>query len=452
MSATVYIVHCVDTEGPLYEPLEATFDRLKEIYGLKLEPSAKTLAQLQKGTLDLGSEDVVKAVAQSVDPKHLDYNDTWEKIDAMLDRLDSPDVRMALSDCNDHGWRINWHCLAHHGFDPAKNPRRRALGVHTIFDHYTGRYAGSPLGDSIHWHFHPVPRTRQVNHCATAYLGNPVLFEIISRRILERQWFPCVNRPGFHAERPDSNWFLEQWLPFDIANINAGEKSNQPDLNYGRFGDWRRAPREWSVYHPDHNDYQIPGSCNRAISRCLYLGGRFSRINQVEVDKAFAMARTGDVVMAFTNHDFRDIIPDINEMQEMLKNAHKRFPDVHWEYSDAANAMRRTLGLDDAPHAIFDLSLTPVKGLNSHRLDIRLDRTPFGPQPWFCYKMKDGSVWHDNLDFGLEPCHWHYTFDEQNSVLGDIAMIGLATNSREGRTTVTLIDPTTGETNSSFHN
>ena len=31
----VNIIHAVDTEGPLYEPLEATFERLSHIYQVK---------------------------------------------------------------------------------------------------------------------------------------------------------------------------------------------------------------------------------------------------------------------------------------------------------------------------------------------------------------------------------------------------------------------------------
>ena len=30
MSGKVYIVHAIDTEGPLYESLDATFDRIRE--------------------------------------------------------------------------------------------------------------------------------------------------------------------------------------------------------------------------------------------------------------------------------------------------------------------------------------------------------------------------------------------------------------------------------------
>lgn len=39
MPSTVYVVHCIDTEGPLYESVEATFERLKEIFHIDLDPS-----------------------------------------------------------------------------------------------------------------------------------------------------------------------------------------------------------------------------------------------------------------------------------------------------------------------------------------------------------------------------------------------------------------------------
>jgi len=447
----VYVVHCVDTEGPLSETLDATFERLKAIYGLNLEPNRQTLEQLQRQRLDVGSPERARAVAETAAPRHLTYLETWDALDAMLDRLDAPAVRMALPDSDGMGWIVNWHCVAHYGFDPALNPRRRHLGVHAIFDHYRQRYGSDNPFNPLHWHFHPVARSRQANHSASAYFTSPVVFEIVSRRILERLWFPCVNRPGFNVERPDSHWFLEQWMPFDIANNNAGESCDQPDVGDGRLGDWRRAPADWVVYHPHHDDYQAPGACRRAIARCLYLGGRFNRITEREVEQAFERARQGPVVMAFFNHDFRDMVPEVQEMQGMLARATRRYPDVRWHHAGAVEAMRGVLGLRPEPHARFDLKIDRHGGVG-HRLRVGLDRQPFGPQPWLCYALSDGSVWHDNLDTGLEPRHWHYTFDDQSTPLAEVVSIGLATNTADGRTTVTTLDPATGKQQVAFHN
>ena len=37
------VVHLVDTEGPLYEPLKITFDRINEIFCIKIQPNKKIL-------------------------------------------------------------------------------------------------------------------------------------------------------------------------------------------------------------------------------------------------------------------------------------------------------------------------------------------------------------------------------------------------------------------------
>lgn len=446
----LYVVHCVDTEGPLWESLDETFLRVKAIYGKDIEPTADNLHKLQNGLIDFGSEKVNAAVALTFSSGQLSFMRDWTELEAMLDRLDRPERRMAVPDSRGGGWHVNWHCLAHFGFDPEKNPRRRDLGVHNIFDRYTCRYRDSAL-DSIHWHFHPLPVSRQANHCATAYFSNPAIFEIISRRVLERLWFPCVNRPGFHSERPDSHWFLEQWMPFDIANNNCQEDTFQPDLNHGRFGDWRRATSDWEIYNPHHDDYQRPGQCRRHIARCLMLEGRLTPLTPNEIERAFIRAQSRPTVMAFANHDFRDMESGMDFVQQQLRAFSLRYPHVEWVYSDAAQAMRGCLGLEAQPHTQIKLSITPT-GPQAHQLSITLDQPPFGPQPWFCYERTDGSVHHDNLDRTMSDLGWTYTFDAQTSELSQIKKIGCATNTHTGRTSVSVIDMETGKQHHAVHN
>ena len=60
---------------------------------------------------------------------------------------------------------------------------------------------------------HPIQKFAHL--CATRWLGpTDKIFQILSRRIIDRSWFPAVNRPGFQVCRPDSHWFLEQFIPF----------------------------------------------------------------------------------------------------------------------------------------------------------------------------------------------------------------------------------------------
>ena len=107
----VYVVHCVDTEGPLYESLEATFERLRSLFSLEFEASAETLRRLQNREMDLGG--LEDDVARVVDPHLLAYNDDWSKIDAMLDRIVSRDFRERVPDSFGRGWIFNWYCLDH---------------------------------------------------------------------------------------------------------------------------------------------------------------------------------------------------------------------------------------------------------------------------------------------------------------------------------------------------
>ena len=50
----IYIVHCIDAEGPLHETIQATFERLEHTFHLKFDPSKGLLTRLQAGKEKLG--------------------------------------------------------------------------------------------------------------------------------------------------------------------------------------------------------------------------------------------------------------------------------------------------------------------------------------------------------------------------------------------------------------
>ena len=109
--------------------------------------------------------------------------------------------------------------------------------------------------------------TNDANRAGSTYLNSSHIYNIISRRIIDRNWFPVCFRAGHHVERPDANFFLEQWVPFDFSN-DAGlvVRANK---SKARFGDWRNAPNSWLPYNPDHDNYKIRGSCRRYICKCF---------------------------------------------------------------------------------------------------------------------------------------------------------------------------------------
>ncbi|MBG0791120.1 MAG: hypothetical protein H0S80_11560 [Desulfovibrionaceae bacterium] len=428
-ASCVHVVHCVDTEGPLHESLEATFERLRDAFGVTLAPSRATLKQIQRRELDPNGWE--EAAARMVAPAQLAYLDTWEKIDRSLDMVFSPQFRDPLRDSFGNPYVCNWFCMDHVGFEA--NPRRRAFGYHVVFEHYRTRLNSAPhTGDDIYFHYHPVPISRQANHRATACFANSdTLYQILARRVIDHGWFPCANRPGFNATRPDSHWFLEQHIPFDFANqaMHAADRS-QADRATGRFVDWRRAPVGWTPYHPDKDDYQKPGECRRWIARCL---------DQAEIDRAFSQAARGEpVILAYADHDHRTIPPDMEHAHAMLLDAAARHPGVPFQYCTARDAFRRAMNLSEEDGVTFGCRWQgPV-------LHVKADAPTFGPQPFLALKRTDGAYFTDNMDCDTPHREWSYTFDAETIPLKDVSRVGLAACSPGGSVTVTVINPADG--------
>jgi hypothetical protein len=443
---TVYVVHCIDTEGPLYESVEATFERLNSIFHFNLEPSHDLLHRLQRGEMDLGGLET--AVQRVVAPRLLTYYDTWEKLDSMLIDALSSKFRSEVRDSYGGGWVYNWFCVDH--VDYQLNPRRRQIGYHNIFDHYQRllNETGSAQ-DGIHFHYHPHPFQRHAHLCATHWWANSEsLGQIISRRVIERNWFPAANRPGFHVIRPDSHWFLEQHIPFDFSNQACAETEEdkaQFRTEVGRWGDWHRAPANWQPYHPSHDDYQTPGNCRRWIARCLNVGTRYRLLTEKDVREAFREANAGKpVVLGITNHDFRDLRVDVRAVGQLLVRVAREFPEVTFRFSEAVTAMRQALGLLSEDR--FDLKLDLVRtGNGSHVLRVESVGPTFGPQPWLALKTAAGNFHYDNFDI-LKPFHrWQYVFDEETYPIDSLSAVGVAANNAAGITSVKGLDPHTGK-------
>lgn len=441
----VLIVHAIDTEGPLYESLDASFERLDEMFGITgLPETRETLDKLRNGEIDIGG--IEAQVAEALNSHRMKHNTTWDQVDQMLDRCMADDFRMAMPDSFGNGWVYNWHCVDLVGYD--YNPRRRDLGYHNIFDHYRRRLKETPdTRDVIHFHFHPISTYGDCHRCATAYLTSPYLWEVLCRRIIERNWFPTVFRAGFQAERPDSHWFLEQYIPFDISNMALDDNSELDkmiDFRNGRSGDWRRAPADWSLYHPDHDDYQRPGNCRRAIGRALNVLSRIASIDQAEMDKAFARADGGEPTLAgICSHDYRDIGPEVDFVRGLIAESQKKFPDVRFKYCEGIEAFRLALGMDDAEENPLELSLTlnrdPEGDVPNLEVTAKQGRV-FGPQPFLAIETRSRRFIHDNFDFSETGDCWFYAFHADTLPLDDVKRIGVGANDKYGNPSVQVID------------
>lgn len=438
----VHIVHAIDTEGPLYESLAATFERINSVFGIDLPPSHETLEDIRAKKVDLGGKEDL--IADFVDPFRIRYHETWDSIDGMLAEIMSPEFRSAMPDSFGGGWVYNWHCVDHVGYEI--NPRRKDLGIHNIFDRYTDfldKYQSAGL-DSIEWHHHPMSTYREAHRCATSYENSEFLHPSICRKIIERGSFPAVHRAGFHTERPDSHWFLEQWIPFDCSNISTEDISSQNaqnDVRNGRFGDWRRATTDWRIYNPDFHDYQVPGNCNRYIARFLNIDTRVACIDQDEVNKAFAQAQTGEMtLMGLISHDYRDMAVEVRKIRQMIETAASAYPDVKFRFSTARQAFNDVLHGGEVEPLELDVDLKSEDGKLFLSVNTRQGKV-FGSQPYLAVQTRSQRFIHDNFDYGLDGRSWHYVFDEDSIRADDVETIGIAANNRCANTFIKLIRP-----------
>ena len=147
-----------------------------------------------------------------------------------------------------------------------------------------------------------------------------------------------------------------------------------------------------------HEDYQIEGNCNRWISRCLNIGTRFANINLAEVERAFKEVSDGkNVVLSFADHDFRDLRKDVKEAYEMISTVQKN-PNIKFKYSEAGQAMRESLNLENKKHCEINMELKKVNE-KAHVLMVQSNIDIFGSQPYLSIKTFDGKYFYDNLIF-----------------------------------------------------
>lgn len=446
MSGTVQIVHAIDTEGPLYESLGATFERLREIFGIDhILPSLENLHKLQRGEYDFGERTAL--IQEALSSHRVSTLGSWDQIDNMLAEVTSESYRMRFPDSNGNGWVFNWFCLDHVGFET--NPRKRDMGYHNIHDRYVELIESQPYArDTIEWHFHPMSTYREAHRCATHYFRSDEIYQILTRRIIDRNFFPSCFRAGFQAERPDSHWFLEQFIPFDISNMATADTTDidqSIDFRNGRSGNWRKAPHDWSVYHPSHDDYQLPGHCRRLIGRALNLRNRIGNMTQEEMNNAFARAASGETVLVgLCSHEWRDLRPELDSVQEMISTAHADAPEVRVEYCQADEAFQQHVEPEyrKLPPLVLKLTLVPASDDDVPYLQVDVVQGKvFGPQPFLAIRTKSRRYLHDNFDFAVEDGRWYYAFHADTLPLDDVECIGVAANDFMGRTAIERLKP-----------
>ncbi len=347
----------------------------------------------------------------------------------MVRAVTAPAFRAAHASPDGTPYTFTWFVVDNVGF--AANPRRKATGFHTVWDAYQ-RLLGERVpgdnaaGDAWAWHFHAIRGDGNPLRYSTSWTVNDWPEQVLARRILDRGWFPNAFRAGGNVERNDLSLWLEQFIPFDFSNRAHADDRGGPGAQW----DWRHAPADWSPYHPDHDDYRHAGGMRRAIFRAIDIDSARCRLEADDVARAFERTAAGaTTVLAYSNHDRRDMRPEIARASALVKGIAARYPDVRWRYATAPEAARIALARP-RPAPRLDLSLTA----EGDHLWIESSRPVFGPAPFVAVEETDGLVYRDNSTIEGETL-WCYRLDSPA-----VRRIGVGAAASDGATAVAVHD------------
>jgi hypothetical protein len=233
-----------------------------------------------------------------------------------------------------------------------------------------------------------------------------------------------------------------------MAVDDSSEFDRTVDFRNGRSGNWRRAPADWSIYHPHHENYQLPGACRRVIGRALNVMNRIASIDQREMDKAFARAAAGrSALVGLASHDFRNLETEVNFLRGLVNESRKRYPGVVVRFAEARDAFRALEWPERTsfPGFSLDVKLHPASPDDVPSLEIVATGGPiFGSQPYLAIETRSRRFLTDNLDYPDEEGRWFYAFHHDTLPLEDVSRIGVAANDRYGNTCVRVLDLRSG--------
>ncbi len=351
------------------------------------------------------------------DPNNPELLKTWADVDAAMDKLFVNNFRYMYPDSNGNGLKIGWFFLTWTGFNT--NPRNRDLGNHKVRDHYAKRWGKliEEYGDEHCWHYHHPSKSKIGNEWGFDWNENQEYAQIISRQILEREWFPTCYRAGGTIHTIESSNWIDNWFPFDY--------SNRAPISIPNIIDWSKARNDWSLYKPDIYDFTMPGFGKRYIARTLDLVTGAYSIDEYEIRKAFERANSGEpAILSVFDHDYRDIADRMSNYLSEVNRIAESYPNVSWEYASPSEAICESIQFEKAPKAIL-----VEAAINGKTLRIWTTSPIHQNIPWIAFEQENGEVKQLVEDVKQDsPTSWEIDLTKH----GEFTKIGIGVSTLNG--------------------
>jgi len=349
---------------------------------------------------------------------------SWPEVDEMMRLVTSKNFRNQFPDSKGNPAKLNFFIMDWSGF--RENPAKRDLGYGRILDYYLKNILiNLPTDDYfIGWHYHHPYKdgSWQNGGWNKNWKDNNEYEEQINRLIFEKNIYPAVYRAGGTIETNEQSLWLNNWIPFDYSS-----RSPEPSLKFYlanlknilkfRFKkplwSWTKAPKKWHFYHPSENNYQKCGKMKRSILRCLDIDSAAHKLTKSDIKKAFQEAQdSGQALCSFFTHDFyKTADKEIASALLMIKDIAKQYPDVDFTYETALTAAQKLIYPDNKPDKL-EIKATYSDNL----LNIESNQSIFSPQPWVVIKTKNNK--YARIDTNrISETRWELKLNPQEAAI-----------------------------------
>lgn len=344
---------------------------------------------------------------------------TWKHIDEkFLKIVFSTKFRFAYPDQDNKPAIFSWFILNWTGF--RTNPIKHDFGYHKVFDHYN-KIWGDKLkkyGDEIAWHYHHPTISGIGNEWGTNWFCNYEYQNLLCRMLIDRNYFPSSYRSGGTIEdNVQSNW-LEQWIPFDYSNRNSdgnnwNKKEADGKLAKEIIGDWQKAPKDFTSYHPSEKDFTKLGKMKRVVVNSVDMNSGLHVTTKEEILKAFKKACQGEnVILSLFEHDFRNRIESILQIMKWIYES-SQITNIGFKYCSASDAVKRLFNYPETSN--FELKIDNI----GNKLKIQSTDILFGCQPFLAVKYSK-YIYNWKPIFKTGDFEWEYELikEDKNKKFG----------------------------------
>ncbi len=329
---------------------------------------------------------------------------------------------------------MTWWMMAGNIFRDATNQNVPYANLMTL--HLIKQYHGAAIakwGDELSLHYHTFLWSdydgdgRYWWNQAQTFNESREDFEFtLAQQLVEEDVFPVSFRSGWHFMDNDWQQRLDELLPYSMHNAWPSKKTidSEPTDN---IIDWSRAPSVWIPYHPDPNDYQVPGPGKGWNLRSMSLGG--STIAKLE--PAFVQASQGnDQILCLWDH-----LPDANfltyllRVNQMLDTLAAKYSGVKFKFATGVGGMQQFLRMNDSIPPVISASIETSAGQSY--VNVTVNEPIFQTQPFIALK----TLAEDYLELPaaeIAPGVWKTT---QPFTMEDAAVVAVAVTDTCGNLT-----------------